>query len=294
MCQFCTEHGEGKKWYLQMRSYSHELLHAELAPEQQEIVRAPTRLEWNRRFIRGFVLPAAGGAAERSGDAWEPAEGRVAGRRPSRAEVLARWQVTHFGQVLPLEDAELVVDMVDSITRLPCGCRYQTTGKEDQRYCFGIGMNKLGILDGFPDLASSFEVLSKDEAKSALRAYDREGLMHSAWTGVTPCVVGICNCDRDCGAYRSYIEQRGMPIFFRAEYVCRSDWDLCAGCKSCMKQCQFGAIFYSSALRKVHIDPTRCFGCGVCRAACKHDAISLLPREEHPEAAGLWLGPSPK
>ena len=67
------------------------------------------------------------------------------------------------------------------------------------------------------------------------------------------------------------------------------DWDLCTGCKACLKQCQFGAQFYSSTLSKVHIDPLRCFGCGVCRAVCPHDAIALIPREEHPEAAELWL-----
>lgn len=30
MCEFCTEHGEGKKWYLEMKNYADELLHYEL------------------------------------------------------------------------------------------------------------------------------------------------------------------------------------------------------------------------------------------------------------------------
>jgi TPP-dependent indolepyruvate ferredoxin oxidoreductase alpha subunit len=150
-------------------------------------------------------------------------------------------------------------------------------------------MDKWGILGKFPDAASSLEVLEKEEAKRMLRAYDEEGLMHTIWTGVTPYVVGICNCDRDCGAYRGYIEKGGAPHFFRAEYICQVDWDLCTGCKTCMSQCQFGAQFYSSALAKVYIDPARCFGCGVCRAACPTEAIALLPREKVPEAANIWL-----
>ncbi len=163
-------------------------------------------------------------------------------------------------------------------------------GKTDQRYCFGLAIDKSGILGRFPDAASSLEVLDKEETKEIMRQYDKEGLVHTIWTGVTPYVVGLCNCDHDCGAYKKYIEMRSTPTFFRAEYICRIDPDLCTGCKSCIKQCQFGAEFYSSASRKVYIDPTRCFGCGVCRAVCQHNAISLVLRQTSPEAANLWLG----
>jgi NAD-dependent dihydropyrimidine dehydrogenase PreA subunit len=54
-----------------------------------------------------------------------------------------------------------------------------------------------------------------------------------------------------------------------------------------MSQCQFGAQFYSHSQEKVYIDPARCYGCGVCRAACPNDAIRLLPRETIPQAA-VW------
>ncbi len=209
--------------------------------------------------------------------------------RRSEEEILARRKVEHFGQVIPIEDVEKVIDMVDSITRMPCGCRFIETGKTDKRYCFGFALDKLQILGNFPDAASSLEVLDKQEAKKIFREYDQEGLMHSIWTGVTPYVIGLCNCDHDCGAYKWYIEKRGTPSFFRAEYICQVDRDACTGCKSCMSQCQFGAQFYSSALGKVYIDPARCFGCGVCRATCPSDAIALLPRQSNSEAANIWL-----
>ena len=45
MCEFCTEHGEGKKWYLQMKNYSDALLHEGLSSAQQDIVGATTRFE---------------------------------------------------------------------------------------------------------------------------------------------------------------------------------------------------------------------------------------------------------
>lgn len=277
MCEFCTKHGEGKKWYLQMKNYADELLHEELSSKHKAIVEAPTRFEWTNRFWQNFVMPAITGTP------------MAQGIKLLTAETLADRKVEHFGQVLPIEDVEQVIDMVDSITRIPCGCRFLTTGKTDKRYCFGLGLDKWRVLGKFPDAASSLEVLDKAEAKKILSRYDKEGLVHTIWTGVTPYVVGICNCDRDCGAYKMYIEKSGAPTFFRAEYICQIDWDLCTGCKSCMRQCQFGAKFYSSALAKVYIDPARCFGCGVCRQACPNDAIKLIPRQESPEAQGIWL-----
>lgn len=289
MCEFCTEHGEGKKWYLQMKNYADELLQQELSANQKDVVNVSTRLKWNNRFWEYFVMPAIDGISRMpDAEADAPTDAEPPPTQPSEEELLARRKVEHFGQVLPIEDVERVIDMVDSITRMPCGCRFFTTGKTDKRYCFGFGVDKWGILGKFPDSASSLEVLEKEDAKSIFREYDREGLMHSIWTGVTPYVIGLCNCDHDCGAYRGYIEMRGSPTFFRAEYVCRTDWDECTGCKSCISQCQFGAMFYSSALAKVHIDPTRCFGCGVCRAVCPTDAIALIPREEVAEAKDVW------
>jgi len=269
-----------------MKNYADELLLEELSAAQREITQVKTRRDWGARFLSTFVMPAINGTmlAQES-----PPSRDLAPSQPTEQEIVSRRMVEHFGQVLPIEDVERVIDMVDSITRMPCGCRFITTGKTDKRYCFGFGVDKFGILGQFPDAASSLEVLDKSEAKKIFRKYDQEGLIHSIWTGVTPYVIGICNCDRDCGAYRGYIEEEGPPDFFRAEYVGQINWDQCTGCKACMSQCQFGAQFYSSALGKVYINPSRCFGCGVCRVACPEEAIALVPRQNHPAAAGLWL-----
>jgi ferredoxin len=291
MCQFCTEHGEGKKWYLEMKNYSDELLHAELSARQKEVIRANTRYEWMERFVTHFEMPAITGlptTLAKLGMAMAPTA-ELRGPAASEEEILEGRKITHFGQVVPIEDVEKIIDRADSITRMPCGCRFLSTGKANARYCFGLGVTESGAFDGVPDRSSSLEILDKDEAKRTIRKLDEEGLIHSVWTGVTPYLIGICNCDRDCMAYKGYIERRGVPSFFRAEYVCRVDADLCSGCKACIKQCQFGAQFYSSVLGKVYIDPSRCFGCGVCRPVCPTNAIELLPREQDPAAAGVWL-----
>ncbi len=172
MCEYCTEHGEGKKWYLQMKNYSDELLHQELSSRQKEIVEASSRIETRLRFFENRVIPAITGVPGLH-DQSQDASGSMA--QLSEKEMAKRRKVS-FGQVLPIEDIEQVIDIADSITRFACGCRFITTGKTDKRYCFGLGVDKQGILGKFPDAASSLEVLSKKEAKRSFREYDKEGL----------------------------------------------------------------------------------------------------------------------
>ncbi len=283
MCEFCTKHGEGKKWYLQMKNYSNELRAARLDPAQRKATGFAFRSEWLDAFFRGFVQPPEKG---KSGGGHVPSRKR---KRLSEDAVTKNSMIVHFGQVLPLRDVEEVLDRMTSITRVPCGCRYVTTGKADKRYCFGLGYDPDGIMGKYPDSSSSLEVLERSEAKRIIRQFDDDGLIHSIWTGVTPYVVGLCNCDHDCLAYRTSIAKDGPASFFRAEYVAETDASLCSGCKSCMKQCQFGALFYSHVLGKVYIDPLKCYGCGVCMAACGLGAITLTSRREHPAARGIWL-----
>jgi ferredoxin len=288
MCEFCMQHGEGKQWYLQMKNYSSELLHTPLNPEQSEAAGFTTRQEWLDDDFQWTIVPSYGGNLPETSQTDESGA-QEPPRQLNSLEKLARRKLAHFGQVLPIEDAEQVLEMADSITRLPCACRYFNRGLKNQRYCFGLGIDRAHILGKFPDSAANLEVIDKEDAIKLTRRFDTEGLMHSVWSGVTPYVSGLCNCDGDCSAYQGYIKDRGLPTFFHAEYICQVDPDQCNGCRECMSQCQFGAQFYSSALGKVSIAPELCFGCGVCRAACPQGAISLIPRAQSERAAQIWL-----
>ena len=134
----------------------------------------------------------------------------------------------------------------------------------------------------------AFDALEKSDAIEVMRDMDKEGLMHSVWTMGTPYVIGICNCDQDCIMYRNQVATGLTKTFFKAEYVGKTDWDKCNGCKSCLRQCQFGAIFYSSAMERCTIDLNRCYGCGVCRARCPEDAIAMEPRANFPALQNNW------
>jgi MinD superfamily P-loop ATPase len=134
-----------------------------------------------------------------------------------------------------------------------------------------------------PETGAS-ERMAPEAAIDIMADLERRGLVHTVWTFLTPFIAGVCNCDRsDCMAMISTVGH-DLKMMFKAEWVASVDWDLCKGCRACMRQCQFGVIGFSAVADKCVIDQARCWGCGVCRAACTSNAISLVPRAE---VAGL-------
>ena len=165
MCEFCTEHGEGKKWYLQMKNYADELLRQELSAKPKEVTRAATRGERVGRFCEYFEGPVIAGiprTLQQVGMAAAPSA-ELRGPAATEDEVLAKRKLNHFGQVIPIGDVEKIIDQADSITRIPCGFRYLSAGKSDARCRFGLGSGVSGALRGYPAASSSPEVLGKDD-----------------------------------------------------------------------------------------------------------------------------------
>jgi ferredoxin len=281
MCDFCHKHGEGEKWYLNAKNYSEDLL-SDLRRRKliTDFLSDPESLEEDMRQMRRL----------------DDAPGFV--RRVLSWHVSRKMKRDHFGQVVPIEDIERIFDFVGSIVRVACICRHIGI-RSEARYCYGVSMApdtsafeelvqelQPAHLTG-PDTAG-LETLSKEEALASFRDHEDDGLCHTVWTFGTPFIGGICNCDRtDCMAMQAQM-QHEIPVMFRAEYVAGIDSDLCNGCRTCMRHCQFGAISYSAAREKSVIDLKRCYGCGICRAACPKDAISLSDRGSVQIAANLW------
>lgn len=280
MCEFCHKHGEGEKWYLQAKNYSEDLL--------SDLRR--------RKYIHDFFL-----SVEKKGRNIERLDDL--NRLPSFVQAVVkpflanRQKKTHYGQVLPLEDVEKIFGFTNSVIRLPCVCRHVTVGTE-QRYCYGISMEpgeetemgriirSIGADYLTGPHTSGLEVVPAETALEQFRELEKKGLIHTVWTFLSPFIGGICNCDLDCLAMRAL--SKAYPILYRAEYVAEVNADMCSGCRTCIKACQFGAIGYSIANEKVAINPQSCYGCGICRSSCAKDAIVLKDRSEVPAAANLW------
>ncbi len=281
MCEFCHTHGEGEKWYLKAENYAEDLL--------SDLRR--------RKFINDFFkYPENLGKKVASVDDLDKLPKFV---RNVVSPILSnREKKTHFGQVIPIEDVEKIFEFVNSVIRLPCICRKVSVG-EGKRYCYGISMvpseeSEMGkiirsigadYLTG-PDTLGLEEV-PKEVALQQFKEMENKGLFHSAWTFVAPFIGGLCNCDRDCLAMQ-VTKYKSFPVMFRAEYVAEVNPDLCNGCQSCIRVCQFGALRYSMANEKVDVDPLECYGCGVCRSSCSKNAIALNDRNKIPTVANLW------
>jgi ferredoxin len=280
LCEFCHQHGEGKKWYLQAENYAQDLL-GDLNRRKyiHHFFENPERLKRNIGLLDNL------------------------NRLPSFVQAVVkpflinRQKSKHYGQVLPIEEIEKIFGFISSVVRLPCICRQASMGSE-QRYCYGLSLEpgedtEMGrlirsigadYLTG-PD-TSGLETVSKEEALSQFREHEKKSMIHSVWTFVTPFIGGICNCDLNCMAMRA--TSNAYPVMFRAEFLAIVNVEACNGCQACMRACHFGAISYRLSDEKVHIDPLKCYGCGICRAFCRNDAISLTERLAVVEAANLW------
>lgn len=278
MCQFCVEHGEGERWYLQAKNYAYDL--------DSDVRR--------RRYVIDFV--DGFGEMRDSAIKWMERLDRLPAPLSSAGKNLIslRQRVNHFGQPVPLEECESILDFATSITVIPCVCRIHAPGSVNREVCMLVTTKPVddvleeafsGYDDG-PDL-DDFHHLDRSEALALLKECEHEGLMHSIWTFKTPFAAAICNCNLESGCMAMRLTAvHGLKIMWRGEWVARIDAERCTRCGRCARVCPFDAI---TAVRgDVRLDETACWGCGICRSACTHDALALLDRRDVPSVAGIW------
>lgn len=83
-----------------MKNYSKELLDEELSVSTKDAIGTTKRYEWTGAFWKNFVMPAITGVLSLPPD------------KLFTSTTLESRKVEHFGQVLPIEDVEKVIDMV--------------------------------------------------------------------------------------------------------------------------------------------------------------------------------------
>lgn len=271
MCEFCTQHGDGKIWYKSAANYADDLV--------SDLKR--------RKYIEGFLESTIRNGFTALGRL--ETLFRKKGRLPDSlaAGMVAKAKTEHFGQVLPMEEIRDLVLKAETVVRMPCACRW-TAQKKEVRCCYGISF---GPNAWYKDIDMSYfgkardeglESLSREEAIAQMERLEEHGAIHTIWTMLTPFIGAVCNCTaRDCIAMRTLSGIR-VELMARAEYRAVVDERRCEGCGLCAESCQFGAIDALQDIGKTiaSIGAEKCFGCGLCRRACPTGAISLKLRDK--------------
>jgi len=85
---------------------------------------------------------------------------------------------------------------------------------------------------------------------------------------------------------------RGISKFGIENSVAKSDFyatvdsEVCTGCGTCVKRCQFGAPSLVDDISRV--DQKSCVGCGLCVITCPSEAMTLVRKPEDQISPTPW------
>jgi Pyruvate/2-oxoacid:ferredoxin oxidoreductase delta subunit len=285
MCEWCTQHGKGKKWYMEVKNYVRKF------DEMEDWLK-----EWNANY--------------RSVQAklWGPISGELdelKSRLSPRLEKLADndWEEGfskyHASQIVTTDEAKEMCDIADQnggFVKLACTCRkYKRGGKyigPENVLCLGISAYA-SMYHEHPERIwkeHKIETVSAEEAKEHLEKCTESGMVHNAtYVGSPAYMSKLCNCEYPVCVWLQWRLDWGLTgILKKGHYVAHHDRDKCTGCKECIKVCQFKAISFSPSYGKAILKQDHCFGCAQCLRVCEFDAVKMVERESIPALKEEW------
>ncbi len=265
MCEYCVQHGAGKRWFLNVRNLSKELATSD--------------------FVRDFAESYFARNVPSGPDGFSSMMSRIA--RPvlpdEKERVLDRYKKYLHHQVVTTREVLEILKLCSaeteederSVVRFPCICRHSALGKEKMLHCFGVAFTSLYTRQ-FPDyLGGKHEYLTPDEASDIVVNMANDApIVHAVSALGVPYVGMVCNCDMDvCHPYLHRLRLGISEPFHKSHYLTEINEQKCTGCGVCVQVCPFGAIHLDSKLGIARINPVKCYGCGVCSRNCPEDAI---------------------
>ena len=279
MCYLCDDFGDGGIWYLNPKNYARYMYKLRLSGEGFKGADAgPETGARTVPTIRDLV-----NAAE-NGD-------RAEYDRISQAISNVRGDGQE-GQVIPLKDADKVMDLCSPIGIMSCVCRKGVRAVDERSEhdytCMGMGTGMLKW-ERWPErYKGGVRFLTPDEGREWNREMDRRGFCHLLMIFEPPFIGGFCQCDYpDCGLMKSAVDY-GVGALLKSHYVAQVDYGRCNGCGICVQRCQWGALKFEVTIGKANINQLNCYGCGLCETGCPTRAISLIDRTSLPGLADVW------
>ncbi len=282
MCYLCDEYGNPEYgngiWYLNPTSYARNMYK----------LREPSKgLSGAGLFLEGGVHGGPGLP--------ELLEAQEKGDRQEYDRIRQTIHNNTFtgggSQVLPLKDADEVLELCSPIGLIGCICRKYVRAiderNEEEYTCMGMGVGMLKW-ERWPErYKGGVKFVNIEEAKEWNHKMDKRGFVHILMLFGAPFIGGFCQCDYpDCGALRTAVDF-GLGTL-KSHYVAEVDYETCNGCGICAQRCQFGALKFEVTSEKANIDQFKCYGCGLCETGCPRGAIKLVERKSLPALAEVW------
>ena len=279
MCWLCDEFGDPKHgkgyWYLNPANYARNMYKLRMPGEKEKGAEA------------GLETGARGGPSQ--ADLLKAVENNDPAQYMKILDYLITY--TQGGQVVPLEDADKVLELCSPIGLMACICRKGMRAIDERNEleytCMGMGVGMLKW-ERWPErYKGGVRFVNIDEAKEWNHEMDRRGFVHALMLFGAPFIGGFCQCDYPvCGMINSALDFGIGPL--KSHYVAMVDYDICNGCGICASRCKWGALKFEVTTGKANIDQFKCYGCGLCHTGCPMQAIKLIERSAVPALAEVW------
>ena len=181
-------------------------------------------------------------------------------------------------QIFPYEQASALLTNAKSFGVRKCICKVnRALVGEPCKYPVEVCLLFAPTEEAF-DHPPDTRAITKDEALRILRETEEAGLIHSS-SNVREGHSYICNCCTCCCGF-----MRGLSLFGIENSIAKSDYhatansEMCTGCGTCVKRCQFGAP--SLLDDRSNVNQKLCVGCGQCVMTCPSGAMTLVRRPE--------------
>lgn len=189
--------------------------------------------------------------------------------------VLPTGEVVTTGRAVSFIDAISALDKTE-IAVGPCMCqkaleKRSGTYMKDMVILYGAEAYKMAYPAEYKDV-------SANEAKTLLRAFEKEGLMPTFYSCLRSdgWIYAICNCEsKICFPFRAH--QAAGGVMHRGPDVVALDRDQCTGCGTCVERCHFGANALVNSIAEVNLK--KCYGCGMCVSTCAGQARKMVNRD---------------
>jgi NAD-dependent dihydropyrimidine dehydrogenase PreA subunit len=256
MCEFCVQHGPGKKWYLVAQNYADKLAASE---ERKKFIHDFFK-SYERNYRKNVRMTD------------------IARKVPFVREYAEKklnnyFSQKHAGQVICLEDAVSICSIPGRVSVIDCPCQKYLSGKEERK-CILFGTTA-DIVENIPEF-SNISDMGFEDATELLKSTEIEGKVHTVWTFMSPYIGAICNCNqRGCLLFHMKNKYQFAEIVHRGHETAVIDKEMCNGCGNCQTICQFDAVVIVDGKAEIN---SKCHGCGVCRSFCPVEVINLVSR----------------